>query len=209
MGSLQSYGELLAEAEDLVIVLRHGALPAPIEKQFETVVGPSLGSDSVDKSSRALLVGLVLVVIFMLIYYRLSGFVSTIALFLNMVFIMAVLATLGATLTLPGIAGIILTIGMAVDANVIIFERIREEANRMKPREAVNIGFEKALSAVIDANVTTGIAGLVLLQYGTGPVRGFAVTLLIGIVSTIFTAVFISRLLFDSGIATNEERVSI
>lgn len=199
MGSLQSYNEVLRESENLVIVLRHGALPAPIEKQFETVVGPTLGQDSIDKSTEALAVGLLLVVVFMLIYYRASGAVSVIALLLNMLFIMSVLSTLGATLTLPGIAGIILTIGMAVDANVIIFERIREEilAGR-SPRDASAQGFEKALSAVMDANVTTGIAGLVLLQYGTGPIKGFAVTLLIGIVSTIFTAVFISRLLFDS-----------
>lgn len=210
MGSLKSYGELLAEAEDLVIVLRHGALPAPIERQFETVVGPSLGSDSIAASSRALQVGLLAVIIFMLFYYRFSGFVSTLALFLNMLFVVSALAAIGATLTLPGIAGIILTIGMAVDANVIIFERIREEVDAGKvAREAIDVGFDKALSAVIDANVTTGIAGLVLLQYGTGPVRGFAVTLLIGIVSTIFTAVFISRLLFDSGLASRNEKVSI
>ena len=135
---------------------------------------------------------------------------AVVALGLNIVFVMAALASFGATLTLPGIAGIILTVGMAVDANVIIFERIREELDRnASPRDAVAIGFEKALSAVIDANVTTGIAGLVLLQYGTGPIRGFAVTLLIGIVSTIFTAVFISRLLFDTKIAVSKETVSI
>ncbi len=211
MGALQSYTEILAQSEDLVIVLRHGALPAPIEKQFETVVGPSLGQDSIDKSKLALTVGMLLVVLFMLFYYRASGFVSCIALILNMVFIMGVLASVGATLTLPGIAGIILTIGMAVDANVIIFERIREErlAGR-KPREAAALGFDKALSAVMDANVTTGIAGLVLLQYGTGPIKGFAVTLLIGIVSTIFTAVFISRLLFDTVLVTgNKDTLSI
>lgn len=211
MGALQSYTEILAQSEDLVIVLRHGALPAPIEKQFETVVGPTLGQDSIDRSTFALLIAILLVIAFMLVYYRGSGLVSCIALVLNMVFIMAVLASIGATLTLPGIAGIILTIGMAVDANVIIFERIREEvlAGR-KPREASALGFEKALSAVMDANVTTGIAGLVLLQYGTGPIKGFAVTLLIGIVSTIFTAVFISRLMFDTVLVTGKtEKVSI
>jgi preprotein translocase subunit SecD len=207
MGSLQSYSQVLKDAENLVIVLRHGALPAPIEKQFETVVGPTLGQDSIDKSTEALAVGLLLVVVFMLIYYRASGAVSVLALLLNMLFIMSVLSSLGATLTLPGIAGIILTIGMAVDANVIIFERIREEvlAGR-SPREAAAQGFDKALSAVMDANVTTGIAGLVLLQYGTGPIKGFAVTLLIGIVSTIFTAVFISRLLFDSWLVRGKKK---
>lgn len=211
MGALASYNEVLAESEDLVIVLRHGALPAPIEKQFETVVGPTLGQDSIDKSIVAFTVGLLLVVLFMGVYYRVSGLVSILALLLNMVFIMSVLAGIGATLTLPGIAGIILTIGMAVDANIIIFERIREEIlAKKKPREAAALGFEKALSAVMDANVTTGIAGLVLLQYGTGPIKGFAVTLLIGIVSTIFTAVFISRLIFDSWLVRgNKETLSI
>ncbi len=210
MGSMKSYNELLAEAEDLVIVLRHGALPAPIEKQFETVVGPSLGQDSIESSEIAFSIGMLLVVLFMGFYYRRSGLISVIALGLNIIFVMAALASFGATLTLPGIAGIILTVGMAVDANVIIFERVREELDRnASPRDAVAIGFEKALSAVIDANVTTGIAGLVLLQYGTGPIRGFAVTLLIGIVSTIFTAVFISRLLFDTKIAVSKETVSI
>jgi preprotein translocase subunit SecD len=202
MGSMQSYTEILRDSEDLVIVLRHGALPAPIEKQFETVVGPTLGQDSIDSSTRALLIGLFLVVVFMLFYYRGSGLISVVALGLNMVFVMAGLSGLGATLTLPGIAGIILTVGMAVDANVIIFERIREELDKgKKAREAMSSGFDAALSAVMDANVTTGIAGIVLMEAGTGPVRGFAVTLLIGIVSTIFTAVFISRLLFDAWVA--------
>jgi preprotein translocase subunit SecD len=198
-GSMQSQAELLAEAEDLVIVLRHGALPAPIEKQFETVVGPSLGQDSIDRSVRAFIIGMILVILLMLIYYKAAGFYSCIALTFNMLLIMAALAAIGATLTLPGIAGIILTIGMAVDANVIIYERVREELGAGRSsRESVSLGFEKALSAVVDANVTTGIAGLVLLQYGTGPIRGFAVTLLIGIVSTIFTAVFFTRLMFDT-----------
>jgi len=198
MGRLQSYGELQQEAQDLVIVLRHGALPAPIELQYQTAVGPTLGQDSIRSSTLALAVGSLLIILFMLFYYRGSGVVSVTALLLNMIFILAALAGLGATLTLPGIAGIILTVGMAVDANVIIFERIREEVHLdSSARKAVNSGFDKAFSAVIDANITTGIAALVLLQYGTGPVRGFAVTLLIGIVSTIFTAVFVSRWIFD------------
>lgn len=199
MGQLQSYAEIQQEAQDLVIVLRHGALPAPIELQHQTVVGPTLGAQSIRSSSYALLVGTILIIVFMLIYYQGSGVISVTALLLNLMFIMAALAGLGATLTLPGIAGIILTVGMAVDANVIIFERVREEVRAGRSaREAVNAGFDKALSAVIDANVTTGIAALVLMQYGTGPIRGFAVTLLIGIISTIFTAVFIARLLFDT-----------
>jgi preprotein translocase subunit SecD len=206
MGNLQSYTEIQQEAQDLVIVLRHGALPAPIELQHQTVVGPTLGAQSIQSSSYALLVGTLLIILFMLFYYKGSGVVSVIALLFNLVFIMAALAGLGATLTLPGIAGIILTVGMAVDANVIIFERIREEVREGNPmRECIDSGFEKALSAVIDANVTTGIAALVLMQYGTGPIRGFAVTLLIGIVSTIFTAVFISRLLFDTWTERRDE----
>ena len=199
MGSMRSNVELQREAQDLVIVIDHGALQAPMEKQFETVVGPSLGQDSIDSSVRALLIGSLLVILFMGIYYRGGGLISVVALIFNVIFIMAALALLGATLTLPGIAGIILTIGMAVDANVIIFERIREELlEGSKSREAVAAGYDKAFSAVMDANITTGIAGLVLLQFGTGPIKGFAVTLLIGIVGTIFTAVFISRLLFDA-----------
>ncbi len=199
LGSMQSFRELQQDAQDLVIVLRHGALPAPIEMQYQTVVGPTLGADSIHSSTQALGLGAILVVLLMLIYYRGSGINSVIALLLNVVFIVAALASVGATLTLPGIAGIILTIGMAVDANVIIFERIREELLRGRPPfEAVNTGFDRALSAVMDGNLTTAIAGLVLMQYGTGPIKGFAVTLLIGIVGTIFTAVFVSKLLFDT-----------
>jgi preprotein translocase subunit SecD len=207
LGSMQSFSELQTEAQDLVISLRHGALPAPIEMQYETVVGPTLGQDSIESSARALIVGSILIVIFMLIYYRGSGVISVTALLLNMILILAGLAALGATLTLPGIAGIILTVGMAVDANVIIYERIREEVRKGRsPLEAVRTGFDMALSAVMDANITTGIAALVLMQYGTGPIKGFAVTLLIGIVSTIFTAVFVSRLLFDTFGAGNTEK---
>ncbi|WP_158542377.1 protein translocase subunit SecD [Lujinxingia litoralis] len=212
LGSMQSYTEVQQEAQNLVIVLRHGALPAPIERQFETIVGPTLGQDSIDSSMRALLVGSILVILFMLIYYRRSGVISTIALTLNLVLIMAGLASLGATLTLPGIAGIILTVGMAVDANVIIYERIREElvVNQKPVRVAVKEGFDKAFSAVLDANITTGIAALVLLQYGTGPIRGFAITLLIGIVSTLFTAVYVTRILFDDWMQrTKSEKLSI
>jgi preprotein translocase subunit SecD len=211
LGSMRSFGEIQQEAQDLVIVLRHGALPAPIEMQYETVVGPTLGADSIDKSTKALGLGSLLIVIFMLIYYRGSGVISVVALGFNVMFIMAGLASLGATLTLPGIAGIILTVGMAVDANVIIYERIREETRAGKtPFEAVKTGFDKALSAVLDANITTGIAALVLMQYGTGPIKGFAVTLLIGIISTIFTAVFIARLLFDTwGASRSQDTKSI
>lgn len=197
LGAMRSFTEIQEEAQDLVIILRHGALPAPLELQFETLVGPTLGQESIDTSMRALFYGSLLVILFMMLYYRRSGMISTVALLMNLLFIMAFLAGLGATLTLPGIAGIILTVGMAVDANVIIYERIREEFVNGKPmKESINEGFAKAYSAVFDANITTGIAALVLLQYGTGPIRGFAVTLLIGIVCTLFTAVYVTRLLF-------------
>lgn len=207
LGSMRSFTEIQAEAQDLVIVLRHGALPAPIERQFETIVGPTLGQHSIDTSVRALLVGSLLVILFMMFYYRKSGVISTTALTFNLILIMTGLAGLGATLTLPGIAGIILTVGMAVDANVIIYERIREEILAgSSMRDSMRSGFDKALSAVMDANITTGIAALVLLQYGTGPIRGFAVTLLIGILSTLFTAVFFTRLVFEEWVNRSKSK---
>lgn len=194
----RSYRESMAEATSLAIVLRNGALPAPIEKQFETQVGPSLGADSIRAGRLSLLVAFGLVFFFIVVYYKVSGVIASVALLLNMLFIMASLALLHGTLTLPGIAGIILTIGMAVDANVIIFERIKEEVRLGKSaRKAVAAGYEKALSAVMDANITTGIAGLVLMEFGSGPVRGFAVTLLIGIICSLFTALYVTRLIFD------------
>ena len=194
----RSYRESMAEATSLAIVLRNGALPAPIEKQFETQVGPSLGADSIRAGRISLMVAFLLVFLFIVVYYKVSGVIASVALLLNMLFIMAILALLHGTLTLPGIAGIVLTIGMAVDANVIIFERIKEEVRLGKSaRKAVASGYEKALSAVMDANITTGIAGLVLMEFGSGPVRGFAVTLLIGIICSLFTALYITRLIFD------------
>jgi len=189
------------EARDLAIVLREGALPAPVAIVENRAVGPSLGSDSIFEGVRAALLGSSLVVVFLLVYYRFSGLVATIALGLNFVIIMGVLATpgLGATLTLPGIAGIILTLGMAVDANVLIFERVREELrNGKSPRAAVDAGFSRAFSAILDANATTIVAAIVLFQFGTGPVKGFAVTLTIGIAVSMFTAIFVSRVIFET-----------
>lgn len=186
------------EARDLAIVLRAGALPAPVKILEERTVGPSLGKDSIDKGLKSMLIGGILVVIFMIIYYRLSGIIADLALLLNVVFIMGGLAFFGATLTLPGIAGIILTIGMAVDANVLIFERIREEIRLGKPpRAAIESGYSKAFVTILDSNVTTLITALVLFQFGTGPVRGFAVTLSIGILASFFTAIFLTRIIFD------------
>lgn len=186
------------EARDLAIVLKAGALPAPVNTMEERTVGPSLGKDSINAGSYSALLGLVLVMIFMVIYYKLSGLVADLALTLNIVFIMAVMAYFHATLTLPGIAGIILTIGMAVDANVLIFERMREEIRRGKTvRAAIEDGYGRAFITILDANVTTFIAGLVLYTYGSGPIQGFALTLMIGIVASMFTAIVVTRVVFD------------
>ena len=186
------------EAKDLAIVLRAGALPAEVEIIEDRTVGPSLGRDSIEQGKTAAIYSMVLVVIFMVLYYRAAGLIADCALLLNMLFIMAVLAGFHATLTLPGIAGIILTIGMAVDANVLIFERIREELRSGKTvRAAIDSGYGHALSAIIDANVTTFLVGIVLYQFGTGPIRGFALTLCIGIISSLFTAFFVTRTIFE------------
>lgn len=187
------------EAKDIAIVLRAGALPAPVKIIEERVVGPSLGADSVAKGTRSVLIGLVLVLIFMVIYYKWSGLIANFALIWNLLLVLAILATLGATLTLPGIAALILTVGMSIDANVIIFERIREEARKGKtPRAAIEAGYSRALTTIIDANVTTLIAALVLYQFGTGPIRGFATVLFWGIVISMFTAIFVTRTIFNT-----------
>jgi preprotein translocase subunit SecD len=201
----------LDEANDLAIVLRAGALPAPVTIMENRTVGPSLGQDSIDKGIKSILIGGLLVVIFMIVYYRRSGIVADVALVLNLLLIMAALSGLNAALTLPGIAGIILTIGMAVDANVIIFERIREELRLGKTvRAAVEGGYSKAFSTILDANVTTLIAAFVLFQFGTGPVKGFAVTLCLGILASMFTAIFVTRVIFELFLQKPEvERISI
>jgi preprotein translocase subunit SecD len=186
------------EAKDLAIVLRAGALPAPVKVIEERTVGPSLGTDSIRMGLISMLVGGALVVLFMAVYYKLSGIIADFALMLNIVLIAAGLAGFQATLTLPGIAGIILTIGMAVDANVLIYERIREELALGKtPRASVDAGYDRATLTILDANVTTLIAALVLFQFGTGPVKGFAVTLSLGVVASVFTALVVTRLIFD------------
>ncbi|MGD9609003.1 MAG: protein translocase subunit SecD [Desulfovibrionaceae bacterium] len=186
------------EARDLAIVLRAGALPAPVNILEQRSVGPSLGQESIEKGIYSAAIGGILVVAFMILYYGYAGAVADLALVFNLVLIMAGLAGFGATLTLPGIAGIILTIGMAVDANVIIFERIREELRLgLVSRQAVNLGYSRATLTILDANVTTVIAAMVLYQFGTGPIRGFAVTLILGTVASMFTAIFFTRFLFD------------
>lgn len=211
-GSAQISGSFTSqEATDLAIVLRAGSLPAPVKILENRTVGPSLGHDSISKGIKSIWVGAVLVVLAMIIYYQLSGIVAVVALVLNLVFITAMLAMFGATLTLPGLAGVVLTVGMAVDANVLIFERIREEVRLGRaPKLALESGYSKAFMTIIDANLTTLLAALVLFQFGTGPVRGFAVTLSIGIVASLFTAIFVSRVIFDIFLKGREvKRLSI
>jgi preprotein translocase subunit SecD len=187
----------LEEADDMALKLRAGALPASITYLEERTVGPSLGRDSVVRGVRAMVAGLITVMLFMVVYYRLSGLNADLALVLNIIILMGAMAYFGATLTLPGIAGVILTVGMAVDANVLIFERIREELKVGKtPRSAVDTGFSRAFGTILDANLTTLIAALFLFQFGTGPIKGFAVTLSIGILASVFTAVFVSRTIY-------------
>src|SRR5215831_13247021 len=185
------------QGEDLALTLRSDALPAPIEYSEERTVGASLGDDSIRAGVRASLVGLLLVVLFMLFYYRGSGVNAVVALILNMILMMAGLIIFGATLTLPGIAGIILTIGMAVDSNVLIFERIREELRTGKTvASAVEQGFGRAFVTIIDTHVTTVVSSLFLFLFGTGPIRGFAVTLILGLIINLFSAVYVSRTIF-------------
>jgi len=185
------------EAKDIANVLRAGELPAPVNIIEERTVGPSLGSDSVSSGKQAIVVGFLLVIVFMILYYNGSGILANIALSLNLIFVIAVLAGVGATLTLPGIAGLILTIGMAIDANVIIFERIREELNLGKTvRAAIDSGYDRAFVTILDANVTTLIAAFVLAWIGSGPIKGFAITLSTGIICSMFTAVFVTRSIF-------------
>jgi preprotein translocase subunit SecD len=195
---VQDYQQALGESSVLSLVLRTGALPAPVTIGDVRTVGASLGQDAIEAGKLATTVGFGLVLCFMIIYYKKSGVVSAIALITNIVLVMAMLAAAGATLTLPGIAGIALTVGMAVDCNIIIYERIREELRLGKnARAAVDSGFSSAITAVLDANITTFIAGVVLYTYGTGPIKGFSVTLMIGIITTLFTGIFVSRVMMD------------
>ena len=184
----------MSEAAQLALLLRAGALAAPMEIVEERTVGPSLGADNVEQGFRSVLIGFVVVLIIMAVYYRVFGFVANLALVVNIVLLLALLSMLGATLTMPGIAGIVLTVGMAVDANVLIFERIREELrNGNTPQASIRAGYDKALSTIADANITTLIAAFVLFLFGTGPIKGFAVTLSLGIVTSMFTAIMGTR----------------
>jgi preprotein translocase subunit SecD len=209
--NFQITGLDVVEARDLSLLLRAGALAAPIYKVEERTIGPSLGQDNIDKGLRAIMIGYGLVVIFMLIYYRAFGFIADLALLTNLVLIVALLSMLQASLTLPGIAGIVLTVGMAVDANVLIFERIREELrNGNSPQASIAAGYEKALSTIADANLTTLIASIVLFAFGTGPIKGFAVTLSLGIITSMFTAIIGTRALVNLAYGgRNLERLSV
>ena len=198
LGGYRDYNELLNEANELVIVLRAGALPAPIRPANEQLIGPTLGKDSVRRGAQGALIGIGLVLLFMLLYYHVAGGVADVMVLLNVGLLLAILAAFNATLTLPGIAGIALTVGMAVDANVLITERIREELHTGKSaRASVDQGFRRAFWSIFDSQITTFIAGVVLFQYGTGPIKGFAVTLMIGIITSLFTGVFCSKVMFD------------
>ena len=192
--SFQISGLTPVEARDLALLLRAGALAAPVYKVDSRTIGPSLGQDNIDRGFNAIQIGFLAVIIFMAVYYRAFGIVADVALLSNLIFIVAMLSVLGASLTLPGIAGIVLTVGMAVDANVLIFERIREELSAgASPQAAIDSGYGKALSSITDANVTTLIAAIVLFALGTGPIKGFAITLLLGIITSMFTAIVGTR----------------
>ena len=208
-GRTEISGVTRSEAEDVVTVLKSGALPAPVRIIEERTVGPSLGAKSIKAGTISVVSGLVLVLLFMVFYYRTAGLVADLALLLNLLFIFGILAAFGAVLTLPGIAGIVLTIGMAVDANVLIFERIREEMGTGKTLKAsIDGGYAKALSAIADANITTFFVGVILYSFGVGPIQGFAVTLMAGILSSLFTAIIVTRLVFDWRVADRTRKVA-
>ncbi len=198
LGGFRDYRTLLNEANDLVIVLRAGALPAPIIPQNEQYIGPTLGRDSVMAGAKGAVIGVGLVLLFMALYYQVAGLVADVMVLMNVLFLFAIMAFFNNDLTLPGIAGIALTVGMAVDANVLITERMREELRMGKsPRAAVDQGFRRAFWSIFDSQFTTFIAAVVLLQYGSPEIQGFARTLMIGIVTSLFTGVFCSKVLFD------------
>ena len=206
-----AFNRIMSEASDLALVLRAGALPVPLEFEEQRVVGPSLGRDSIEMARYAALVGALAVFLFILFYYRVSGGIAVTTLFLNILIVIACLVSFEATLTLPGIAGIALTIGMAVDANIIIYERIREEVRKgLSYYKAVESGFSHAFWTILDANITTALAGFCLLNFGTGPIRGFAVTLLVGIVATVYSSYFVGKLLFEFYMHSSEgQKLSI
>jgi len=198
------------EARSLAIVLKAGALPAPVKVIEKKTIGPTLGEDSIKSGLFASALALVLILIFMAIYYKAAGVIADVALLLNFVFTVAIMSYFSATLTLPGIAGMILSLAMAIDANVLIIERMREEKRLGKPvYEIINLGYDKAWSAIFDSNITTIIVGACLLQFGTGPVKGFAVTLIIGLLVSLFTAVFVTRAIYELILTSNTKEISL
>ncbi len=205
-----THAEILESVNNLVVSLRSGALPAPIRQESKTLVGPSLGLESIKAGTESLLIGFAAVILFMCFYYKGSGVKASFALMFNLLFILAGMASMGAVLTLPGIAGIVLTVGMAVDSNVIVFERIREELRAGEtPRKSIIVGFDKALWTILDSNITTAIAAVVLMNFGSGPVKGFAVTLLLGIIATVYTAFYVTRNFFELESHYNHDSLSI
>lgn len=210
MGGARTNQEMLKDANQLALVLKSGALPAPVTFREERSVGPSLGKESVEQVKFAFAFGSIIVALFMMYYYRLAGTFSVIAVIFNVIFILATMSFLGATITLPGMAALLLTIGVAVDANVIINERIRDELRLGKmPRSAIKAGYDMAMSAIMDANITTFIAGMVLWQFGTGPVQNFATMLMIGTVSSVITSIFVSRIFMDMVTSRGQKTLSI
>jgi preprotein translocase subunit SecD len=210
LGSGKSPQKMFEEANEIALVLKAGALPAPVTISEERTVGATLGPELVKKGTVAALVGLALVLLFMVLYYRASGLIADVALVLNGVLVLAIMATIGSTLTLPGIAGFVLTLGMAVDANVLINERIREELRGGKTvKQAVQLGYDRVFWTIVDSHVTTLVASLVLMTYGSGPVRGFAVTLAIGLVASMFTSIVVTRALMEFYTRRETARLSV
>jgi len=210
LGSGRDFQSMYEEANEIALVLKAGALPAPVTIFEERTVGPSLGPELIKKGTTAALWGLLLVVGFMVVYYRATGFIADVALVLNGLLVLAIMSIIGSTLTLPGIAGFVLTLGMAVDANVLINERIREELRAGKTvRQSVDQGYDKVFWTIVDSHVTTLVAGIVLMQYGSGPVRGFAVTLIIGLVASMFTSIVVTRVIMDWFTRGDTARLSV
>jgi preprotein translocase subunit SecD len=210
LGSGRNYQEKFQEANDISLVLKAGALPAPVTIFEERTVGATLGPELVRKGTIAALVGLGAVMLFMLLYYRMSGVIADVALVENGLLVLAIMSLLGSTLTLPGIAGFVLTLGMAVDANVLINERIREELRAGKTvRQAVDQGYDKVFWTIVDSHVTALVAAVVLMQYGSGPVRGFAVTLIIGLLASMFTSIVVTRVIVDWFTRNDNARLSV
>jgi preprotein translocase subunit SecD len=210
LGSGRSFEEQFQEASDIALVLKAGALPAPVTIFEERTVGATLGPELIKKGTTAALLGLLLVALFMILYYRASGLIADLALVLNGLLVLAIMSIFGSTLTLPGIAGFVLTLGMAVDANVLINERIREELRAGKAvKQAVDQGYDKVFWTIVDSHVTTLMAGIVLMQYGSGPVRGFAVTLIIGLLASMFTSIVVTRAFMDFFTRRDTARLSV